>query len=80
MRWRGRRRGRGRAGVARGGVHDDARVFVIVHEFCNGDLAGEVVHDSQIHVGSIKLGLQVSGDGFAGICRKIISPRLFDGG
>jgi len=69
MRGRGRRRGRGRAGVARGGVHDDARVFVIAHEFRNGDLAGEVVHDAQIHIGSVKLGLEISGDGFAGGAR-----------
>ena len=65
MRGRGRRRGRGRAGVARGGVHDDARVFVIAHEGRVGDLAGQVVHDSQIHVGSVKLGLEISSDSFA---------------
>ena len=57
------RRGRGRAGVARGGVHNDSRIFVIAHECRIGDLAGEVVHDSQIHIGSVKLGLQISGDG-----------------
>ena len=50
-----RRRGRGRAGVARGGVHDDARVFVIAHKGRVGDLAGEVVHDGQIFIGGGRL-------------------------
>ena len=51
--------------MARGGVHDDARVFVIAHEFRHGDLAGEVVHDSQIFISGVKLGLEIGGDGFA---------------
>jgi len=53
-------RGRCRTGVARGGVHDDARVFVIAHEGRVGDLAGEVVHDGQIFIGGIKLGVDGS--------------------
>jgi hypothetical protein len=64
MRGRGRRRGL-RAGVAGGGVHNCPSVFVIAHEFRIGDLAGKVVHDSQIHIGGIKLGLNIAGDGFA---------------
>src|SRR5665213_843787 len=58
-------RGRCRTGVARGGVHDDARVFVIAHEGRVGDLAGEVVHDGQIFIGGIKLGLEICGHGFS---------------
>jgi len=65
MRGRGRRRGRGGAGVAGGGVHDDARIFVIAHEGRVGDLAGEVVHDDQIFIGGVKLGLEICGHGFS---------------
>jgi hypothetical protein len=55
--------------VARGGVHNDLRIFVITHECRIGDLSGEVVHDSQIHIGSVKFGLQISGDDFSGGAR-----------
>ena len=51
--------------MVRGGVHDDARLFVTAHKFRHGDLDGEVVHGAQICGGGVQPGLEIGGDGLA---------------